>query len=270
MEKDPFLEELRKECLGEIGALIMSLETASAALPEGRDLLSGLTRQCSEIKGHLRAVELTELATDFEILEPFLAEVESDPALTHDDLVAAQNRIETLLPAVRAAMESGFFDREGKALLEDLKKRKDSLQKQGEDSGEKRIPHILCSRRGIRLAIPALCVREVNAKVQINRFPLHKPGFSGMANLHGEALPVIDIDAILGIKKTEQELSSRYLLVAEVGKKVFALQLDDILELTELSPEKLHTEVVETVGRKVFTEGDQSFFILDLTEVIAA
>ncbi|MCD4863274.1 MULTISPECIES: chemotaxis protein CheW [Pseudomonas] len=62
-------------------------------------------------------------------------------------------------------------------------------------------------------ALPTTAIRQVLPFLQLTRFPAAPPGVAGLMNLHGAAIPVVDITAMSGGPAAQARQDTRILLV---------------------------------------------------------
>ncbi len=62
-------------------------------------------------------------------------------------------------------------------------------------------------------ALPTAVIRQVLPFLQLSRFPAAPPGVAGLMNLHGEAIPVVDVAAMSGASGAQARQDTRILLV---------------------------------------------------------
>lgn len=62
-------------------------------------------------------------------------------------------------------------------------------------------------------ALPTAVIRQVLPFLQLSRFPAAPPGVAGLMNLHGEAIPVVDVAAMSGAPGARARQDTRILLV---------------------------------------------------------
>ena len=76
---------------------------------------------------------------------------------------------------------------------------------------------------GFLLPVSLHC--EVIEALPVNPVPKFEPWFSGLLNIRGNIVPVVDLRLLLG--ETVNPLKKRYLLALGRGEKMMALWLDD-------------------------------------------
>jgi purine-binding chemotaxis protein CheW len=95
---------------------------------------------------------------------------------------------------------------------------------------------LLFELAGSRYAVPAMHVAEVVRAVQIEMLPRAPWVVSGLINLRGEIVPVIDVRRRLGLP--DKELAPEdYFVIAHCGARRVALHVDRALELESIRPE---------------------------------
>lgn len=62
-------------------------------------------------------------------------------------------------------------------------------------------------------ALPTTAIRQVLPLLQLTRFPAAPAGFAGLMNLHGAAIPVVDVTAMSGGPGARARQDTRILLV---------------------------------------------------------
>jgi len=62
-------------------------------------------------------------------------------------------------------------------------------------------------------ALPTAAIRQVLPFLQLTRFPSAPPGIAGLMNLHGAAIPVVDVTAMSGGAGAQARQDTRILLV---------------------------------------------------------
>lgn len=65
-------------------------------------------------------------------------------------------------------------------------------------------------------ALPTVAIRQVLPFLQLTRFPAAPPGVAGLMNLHGAAIPVVDLTAMSGGRGAQARQDTRILLVDHV------------------------------------------------------
>lgn len=62
-------------------------------------------------------------------------------------------------------------------------------------------------------ALPTAAIRQVLPFLELTRFPAAPPGVAGLMNMHGQAIPVIDVTALSGGRGARAHQDTRILLV---------------------------------------------------------
>ena len=97
---------------------------------------------------------------------------------------------------------------------------------------------LLFELAGSRYAVPAMHVAEVVRAVQIEVLPRAPWVVSGLINLRGEIVPVIDVRRRLGLP--DKALAPEdYFVIAHCGARRVALHVDRALELGSIKPEPM-------------------------------
>lgn len=91
------------------------------------------------------------------------------------------------------------------------------------------------------LALPLEYVKRVIQATAINDTLLGSKETLGIADIHGEAVPVINTRKTLNIKNKEIEISDQFIL-CEIDSRMFALCVDNTLEVINCKPEEISKE----------------------------
>jgi len=105
-------------------------------------------------------------------------------------------------------------------------------------TGEESIMGFRVGRLGFLVDTGIYC--EVIERSQVNPLPNMKPWFSGLLNLRGNIVPVIDLAILLGEASVENK--KRHLFAIDQGEKTMVLWIDSLPEIQQLklhSPEQL-------------------------------
>ena len=134
-------------------------------------------------------------------------------------------------------------------------------------------PRLVLFRVGsVLLAAPASVVREVVAAGPTTRIPGTAGAVSGLVNLRGTLLTVVDGRRALGI--ADNGAGPESLLVVEQDGRVYGLAVDAVLDLIDASPEDLvpgaapaglDARFVRGLGR----HAGRSYAVLDTEAVLA-
>ncbi len=122
-------------------------------------------------------------------------------------------------------------------------------------------------------------VREVLDFPKITRMPQAPEFMSGVINLRGAVVPVIDLKRKFGIKGTERTLDTR-IIIGEVSIEgdgtVLGVIADAVNEVMELEPEsieapprigtKMNTDFIKGMGKRE----EEFIMILDIDKVFSA
>ncbi|MHB1687847.1 MAG: chemotaxis protein CheW [Ignavibacteriaceae bacterium] len=123
-------------------------------------------------------------------------------------------------------------------------------------------------------AIDILFVQEINRMLQITKVP-NAPGFvSGVVNLRGRVIPVVDLRTKLGLNKKEFDKNTR-IIVVEVKDKTVGFIVDAVKEvlripssITEPPPELvtgLNSEFILAVGKLE----DRLITLIDIEKILS-
>ena len=122
-------------------------------------------------------------------------------------------------------------------------------------------------------------VREVLEYTTVTKIPRTPDFMSGVINLRGNVVPVIDLNLKLGMSQTEKTIDTCIIIVeiAASGETVILGALaDSVQEVIEIQPEniepvpkigtKLHIEFLQGMGKKY----DRFMMILDIDKVFSS
>lgn len=129
------------------------------------------------------------------------------------------------------------------------------------------LPLVLFSLEGHRCALPLPAVLRVFPMVEISPLPKAPPVVLGAINLHGKAVPVLDIRRRFRFPPREYGLSA-HLLIAQTTRRVVALPVDEALGVTALAAEAVSPQgtVLPGIGHwgNIVTLPDGLLFIQNL------
>jgi len=84
-------------------------------------------------------------------------------------------------------------------------------------------------------ALPTAAIRQVLPFLELTHFPAAPPGVAGLMNLHGTAIPVIDVTALSGGRRARAHQDTRILLVeyplpdARAGSRPLGLVVEGVV-----------------------------------------
>jgi purine-binding chemotaxis protein CheW len=123
--------------------------------------------------------------------------------------------------------------------------------------------------------VDILYVQEINRMLQITQVPNAPEFVSGIINLRGRVIPVIDLRCRLGLPPKEHDNNTR-IIVIEVNGRTIGFIVDAVREviripqnITEAPPEivsGINSDFIKAVGKL----GDKLLILLDLNKVFNA
>jgi purine-binding chemotaxis protein CheW len=123
--------------------------------------------------------------------------------------------------------------------------------------------------------VDILYVQEINRMLQITQVPNAPEFVSGIINLRGRVIPVIDLRCRLGLPPKEHDNNTR-IIVIEVNGKTIGFIVDAVKEviripqnITEAPPEivsGINSDFIKAVGKL----DDKLLILLDLNKVFNA
>jgi purine-binding chemotaxis protein CheW len=134
------------------------------------------------------------------------------------------------------------------------------------------VRYVLFRLGPLLLAAPATVVREVVASGPTTRIPGTAHAVSGLVNLRGTLLTVVDGRRALGLADNQGEPGS--VLVVEQGGRAFGLTVDSVLDLVDATLDDLAqgtapTGVDARLIRGLGHHAGRAFAVLDTEAVLA-
>lgn len=87
--------------------------------------------------------------------------------------------------------------------------------------------------------IPVLCVKEIVGLLPITRVPNLPSQVSGVVNLRGKVVPVVDLRAKLGMPPLEPTRRTCIVVVRPTATAMLGLLVDSVLEVLPIPPEEM-------------------------------
>lgn len=122
-------------------------------------------------------------------------------------------------------------------------------------------------------AIDILRVQEINRILEITAIPRSPEWISGVVNLRGKIIPVIDLRKRFGLPPAEQTRDSR-VVVVEVADKTLGFLVDRVNEVLRIAASTVEppppmvagvdSRFIQGVGKR----GDRLFILLDLDQLL--
>lgn len=122
-------------------------------------------------------------------------------------------------------------------------------------------------------AIDILRVQEINRILEITAIPRSPEWISGVVNLRGKIIPVIDLRKRFGLPPAEQTRDSR-VVVVEVADKTLGFLVDQVNEVLRIAASTVEppppmvagvdSRFIQGVGKR----GDRLFILLDLDQLL--
>lgn len=92
---------------------------------------------------------------------------------------------------------------------------------------------------GQAAALPTAAIRQVLPFLELTRFPAAPPGVAGLMNLHGTAIPVVDVTAMSGGVGAQARQDTRILLLDHPlpggGSRALGLVVEGVAEVRRVS-----------------------------------
>jgi purine-binding chemotaxis protein CheW len=122
-------------------------------------------------------------------------------------------------------------------------------------------------------ALPAADVLQMESYAGATPVPGSKPWVSGIIQVRGRIVPVIDVRMRFGLPQQERTVDSR-VVVATHGERAVALLVDAAREVLKLEPDQLHPppQIVAQEARglvkAVAQVGQRLVMLLDLAQLM--
>jgi purine-binding chemotaxis protein CheW len=121
-------------------------------------------------------------------------------------------------------------------------------------------------------AIPLIAVLKVIPSIEIRFLPEAPEIISGIINLKGQIIPVVDIRIRFGLCVHEIDLDDR-IIIADTGKRKVAIPVDSVKGIIDLIPGQMmsSTEILPFAKhlRSIAKTGDDLILIYDLEKFIS-
>jgi len=117
-------------------------------------------------------------------------------------------------------------------------------------------------------------VQEIVTRREVTRLPSAPPFVSGIINLRGRVIPVIDLGMRLGLARSEDGDATR-IMVVEIAERVVGFVVDEVSEVLRVpleqidSPEAIMTGNVPTLLRGVAKVDERLVLLLDPLHLLA-
>ena len=121
--------------------------------------------------------------------------------------------------------------------------------------------------------LPIWQVQEINRVADITRLPNSPDYVSGVVNLRGKILPVIELKFRLQLGRTELDKHCR-IVVVDYENKHMGLLVDKVSKVLSLEDEKIErapeeiVKVEENFARGVAMDGESMIIILDIDKIL--
>ncbi|MCQ8277834.1 chemotaxis protein CheW [Acetobacteraceae bacterium KSS8] len=141
------------------------------------------------------------------------------------------------------------------------------------DRGEE-IGFVTLMLAGMLCGVPVLAVREVVTNSKIVRVPLAPAEIAGNINLRGRIVTAIDTRSRLGLDQAPAA-AERVALVAEANGALYALLIDQVLEVLSLPADQIEELPVNfgaawrTYSKGVHRLADRLMIVLDLQALLS-
>lgn len=141
------------------------------------------------------------------------------------------------------------------------------------DTADAPILHVLFVVDGTTFALPANIVLQMESFTGATSVPGAPPWVSGIVQLRGRVIPVVDLRVRFGLAAAARTIDTR-VVVAEHQDRIVALVADSAREVARIAPSQLKPppRLVELGARgfvaAVAQLGDRTIMVLDFAKVI--
>lgn len=115
----------------------------------------------------------------------------------------------------------------------------------GDRRGENNALYVHFEVEGTSFLAAASEIQEIVAMPRAVRVPLAPPGITGLINLRGQIMATVDLRRLLGADEREEAALG---VVAKAGSETFALIVDEVHDVLEISPTMLHPPPANLAG----------------------
>jgi purine-binding chemotaxis protein CheW len=141
------------------------------------------------------------------------------------------------------------------------------------DTADAPILYVVFVVEGTTFALPASLVLQMETFTGATSVPGTPPWVSGIIQLRGRVIPVVDLRARFGVAPAERTMDTR-VVVGEQDGRVVALVADSAREVTRIAPSQLKPppRLVDLGARgfirAVVQQGERTIMVLDFAKVI--
>lgn len=111
------------------------------------------------------------------------------------------------------------------------------------DRSRKGAQHVTCRLGPEYYGIPVAKVREILRPIDLYPVPGMGAGVEGVINLRGEIIPIVKIDALLGLRPSGETpvTRKRRMVIIDAAAGRFGFFVDEVLEVTRIQTEEMQT-----------------------------
>lgn len=114
-------------------------------------------------------------------------------------------------------------------------------------------------------AVPIEDVKEVIKIPQITSVPGGREFISGIINLRGKIIPVLDIEKLFSLQRDSQTPTSHLLIVEDAHKELFGIKVDEVEEVLKIAPDAIKPPP-KMVASKISAEYLEGVIILEAAQ----
>lgn len=120
-----------------------------------------------------------------------------------------------------------------------------------------------------RCALPVEQVLEVMAMVELTPLPDAPPAFLGLANRHGEVLPMLDMRRVFGHDALTITLSTQFIVAQQAERRV-GLVVDEVYRVHYLNESRVRSAQGGRYITRIASDGETLWQILALQPLLSA
>ncbi|MEG0132536.1 MAG: chemotaxis protein CheW [Clostridium sp.] len=120
-----------------------------------------------------------------------------------------------------------------------------------------------------RFAVETSKVQGINGLMKITTVPKSEKYIKGLINLRGSILSVLDINLILGMKKSDE--SNNNIIVLEINGEQVGITVDHVEEVMNVDEEtikKVHEDKERPFIKGVLNIGNQIITMIDIDKLL--
>ncbi len=111
-------------------------------------------------------------------------------------------------------------------------------------------------------------IAKVLRAVEITPVPKAANFLSGVVNMHGEIIPVIDIRRLMGMPTKSLDLADRFIVI-NVHSRTMIIAVDDVKSVMDYAMSQVETTQNENHIKTIIKQDNNLIFVLDLEKLLS-